>query len=242
MIWKRAILVGLVLWMLPGMALAQLQRVEAVGIYGVHEKLRKKVIVRDEAVQRALWEGVSRVALELIGESGQGESAEPANDDEAAVLEAALGDDMLPYTRRFRILEDRGEQPVLFAEEPGVEVEYVVVVEALVDVTRVSKALESAGLIVGSLGAGSGAPIFVELEGIERYANFERLLEKLRGDLGAVRVDSLGFARGRQLISVEGPLGPEELARALEAFEGPDLAFVTVGVEPSARRIRIRRR
>ena len=50
-------------------ASAELRRVEAVGIYGIKESMRTRVIPKDEAISRANWEGVSRVALELIGES-----------------------------------------------------------------------------------------------------------------------------------------------------------------------------
>ncbi len=121
-------------------ASAEVRRVEAVGIYGIQDSARRRVIPRDEAIERGTWEAVSRVALELIGESappggdgaeegqdtvrrpidGRGRSEEGAGsgglDDEAAArLRSALGDDMLPYTRSYRILEDRGEGPVLFA-------------------------------------------------------------------------------------------------------------------------------
>ena len=50
-------------------ASAELRRVEAVGIYGIKESMRTRVIPKDEAISLANWEGISRVALELIGES-----------------------------------------------------------------------------------------------------------------------------------------------------------------------------
>jgi hypothetical protein len=63
------------LLLLPGLGLApvalhaEMQRVEAVGSYGISAKRSGRVIPRDRAIQNALWEAVSRVALEVIGEA-----------------------------------------------------------------------------------------------------------------------------------------------------------------------------
>jgi hypothetical protein len=237
--WRkgRGIVLGLVLtWLVPSLAQAQLQRVEAVGSYGIQESLRSRVTPRDEAVQLAIWEGVSRVALESIGEYA-------STEEDMAALEAALGKDMLPYTRSFRILEDKGENPVLFADNPGIKTEYIVVVEVLVDVDRVEGALAEAGLVQdGEPSTTAGDPIFLELVGIERYDTFDSIREAIRSELGASRVETLGFASERQLLSVVGPLDPSELSAALVRLDGGAWSLEAVGIDEDGRRIRVRGR
>ncbi len=239
--------------LLAGPAVAALQRVEAVGSYGIRESLRSEVIPRDEAIQAALWEAVSRVALELLGESAGlvlepedaiedeiGGETEGEAGQEDAVLRKALGEDMLPYTRRFQILEDKGEVPVLFAEEPEISLEYVIVVEVLVDGDRVQAALAAAGLVEARPQQSAGEPVLVELQGIRRYPAFEAVLAALRSELGARRVEALGFARGRQLVSIEGRLGPRELSAALARLELESVSLEPYDVDETSRRIRVR--
>lgn len=257
------------------------QRVEAVGIYGIREAMRSKVIARDEAIADARWEGVSRVALELIGESGvvseieapperdgmgrlgqdQADSVPPLErrsdpadaidpddprferttptEDQAEQLALALGKDMLPYTRGYRILEDQGERPVLFADEPGIDTEYVVVVEVVVDVDRVSKALEDAGLVSVASSERKGQALTVEVLGLARYEALERVLAALRGPLRARSVATLEFERERQLLSVQGPFDVEQLAAGLRALRDPQLTLQPVAMDPIYGRLRV---
>ncbi len=266
-------------------ASADVQRVEAVGIYGIRDSMRRKVIPRDEAIADARWEGVSRVALELIGESGtvdddaeldafgeiidalpgtdsaieapleSGRRAkrriDPADvrlgrdgpsEDEAELLRDALGDDMLPYTRSYRILEDQGERPVLFADSPGIDTEYVVVIEVIVDVDRVGRALEDAGLVVSTDSQNEQVDLTIELLGLSRYPALERVLSALRGPLGATRASTVEFEHGRQVIAVEGPFDPEGLAARLARLGDPQLVLEPVGLDPVFRRIRVQAR
>ena len=280
---------------------SEVQRVEAIGIYGIRDSMRTKVIPRDEAISNARWEGVSRVALELIGESGptaeededpafedgafedgpaelpgDGQQApaidpplelqggDPAlelqggdpslgaevdpddvrldrmapSDDEVALLSTVLGKDMLPYTRGFRIVEDQGELPVLFDDAPGVDTEYVVVVEVVVDVGRVAAALEEAGLVVAT-GPAPEEALTLELVGLARYEALEMVLAALRGPLGATRVSTLEFERERQLLAVEGPFGVEALATLLADFSDPRLVLEPIALDPIYGRLRV---
>jgi hypothetical protein len=250
-----------------GVGQAELQRVEAVGIYGIRDAMRSRVIPRDEAIAKARWEGVSRVALELIGESGQGdalnaagktpaesdtgdaiippgeeseasESAGPS-DDELAALRVALGKDVLPYMRSYRILDDRGEVPVLFNDEPSVSMEYVVVVEVIVDVDRVTSALENAGLIARLTSEGGGESVVVELIGLARYEALEVIVGALRTQYGATRIRTIEFSRERQVLAVEGPFGPDALSAKLAGFKDSRLVLEPVGVDSEGRRIRL---
>jgi hypothetical protein len=213
------------------------------------------VIPRDEAIAMARWEGVSRVALELIGESAPSEAegsstevpsnvprptdAEGPSEDEVAALRVALGDDVLPYMRSYRILDDRGEVPVLFNDAPDVSVEYVVVVEVIVDVDRVTSALANAGLITVAGPEAAVEAVVVELIGLSRYEAFELVLEALRQQFGATRIRTLEFSKERQILAVEGPFGPDALLAKLARFEDPRLVLEPIGIDSRRRRIRL---
>jgi hypothetical protein len=270
--------VGAVVWsylfLCAGIAGAELQRVEAVGIYGIREAVRSRVIPRDEAVARARWEGVSRVALEIIGESapsdaagddgdsdlpsrsdtvarpldgsgpGGGRFGDPTDpganpEDREAELRKALGKDLLPYIRSYRIVEDRGEVPVLFDESPDVKVEYVVVVEVTVDVDRVTRSLENAGLIARVDAAAAGEPVIVELVGLSRYEALDTVLKALRERLGATHVQTIEFTPERQVLSVDVPYGPDVLSARLAGFESEQILLEPLGVDMERRRIRM---
>jgi hypothetical protein len=245
-------LVGLVVATLVAPASAELQRVEAVGIYGIRDSMRSKVIPRDEAVAAARWEGVSRVALELIRESspddtmamsedpdpGDTTDAAPAPDDLAA-LRKALGGDVLPYTRSYRILEDRGESPALFNDEPDVDVEYVVVVEIIVDVDRLTAALADAGLIARSESGGGGEAVLLEVVGLSRYPALVAIRQLLTTQLGATRVQMLEFSPKRQLLAVESALDAEALLARLGRLEHPELVLEPVAADPARGRARV---
>jgi hypothetical protein len=260
-----ALLAAAAILLTTGVGRAELQRVEAVGIYGIRDSMRSRVIPRDEAIANARWEGVSRVALELIGEFGPSQAAAMSPDlppsidsldDEAgnvtvatesggpsegevAELLVALGDDLLPYMRSYRILDDRGEVPALFNDEPDVSVEYVVVVAVIVDVDRVTQALARAGLIAVNNPEDTSETVIVELMGLSRYEALEVVLEALRKELGATRVRTMEFSQERQILAVEGPFGPDALLARLADFENPQLQLEPIGVDSMRRRIRL---
>lgn len=237
-----------------GASAAEPLRVEVVGAYPIRDASRGKLNPRDEAIQAALWEGVSRVALELIGEEADPEALEageamPATGtdpakaaektDSTARFRKILGRQILPYTRSFRILEDRGERPVLFADEPGVRSEYLVVVEVLVDVDRVTAELTRAGLVERPGAGATGQLVTIELIGLDRHAGLRRVLETLRHEIGATRIETLEFSPARQLLRVEAPFGPDEIAARLGRVETADLILDPVDVDREGRRIRV---
>ena len=164
---------------------------------------------------------------------------EAPTEDEVAILESALGKDMLPYTRSYRILEDQGELPVLFADAPGIETEYVIVVEVVVDVARVSSALERAGLVTALDPETPDEALILEVVGLARYEALEAVLAALRGQLGATRVQTLVFERERQILAVEGPFGEESLSSWLARYRNPQLILEPLGVDPRSGRIRV---
>jgi len=155
------------------------------------------------------------------------------------VLRAALGKDVLPYMRSYRILDDRGEVPVLFNDAPDVSVEYVVVVEVIVDVDRVTSALQNAGLIAVMNSQGGGESVVVELIGLARYEALEVVLGALRTQFGATRIRTIEFSRERQILSVEGPYGPDALSAKLSGLKDSRLILEPIGVDSEGRRIRL---
>ncbi len=232
-----ALVSALLLLTVASEAWAEVQRVEAVGRYGIKESSRSRVIPRDEAIRRALWEGVSRVAFEVIGE---GDQVPGEGDDANRALRSALGTDIVPYTRSFRILEDKGEKPVLFRDEKGVRVEYIVVVEVIVDVDRVTDSLEAKGLIAASSASeGPRSSVTIEFEGLSRYAAFDSVLKALREDIGATRVRTLEFTRNRQWVEVQGPFGPTSLSRRLSGLTRDRLVLEPVEIDTDGQLIRV---
>jgi len=248
---------GAVLGLVAGLLLAVASQaadphqVEVVGTFPIRESMRGKLDPREEAIQKALWEAVSRVALEQMGEEADpvpvetNPSKSPGQAPGAAPVDPTLrfrkifGREIMPFTRSFRILEDRGEHPVLFADQPGVRSEYLVVVEVLVDVERVTAELSRAGLVAGKPRGGSREPITIELIGLDQHAGLRRVLDTLRRDLSATHIETLEFSPARQLLRLESPFGPAEFASRLGRLETADLMLDAVEVDPGQRRLRV---
>jgi len=208
-----------------GPAGAEVRRMEAVGAVPIDPRTRSSEPLREAAVEEAQREAVLRVASDLLLEAespslGDGEEGAPD-------LEAVLGDEMVPYTSRFRIREDRGERPALFADSPGVTSEYVVVVETWVDVERVRRRLEEEGLLEPAPGRDPAAAraVPVEVRGLETWAAFRALEEALLGGAGAESVQPLALERGRALLRVESEDPPEVLLERLLGSAPPELGL-----------------
>jgi hypothetical protein len=115
----------------------------------------------------------------------------------------------------------------------------VVIIEVLVDVDRVTAALDAAGLIVGMRSEEVGEAISVELLGLSRFEALEALLEALREELGATRVRTVEFSRKRQVLLVEGPFGPGALSASLASLNSAELVLEPIGIDSVGRRIRL---
>jgi hypothetical protein len=136
-----AVLLGL-----AGAAGGEVRRVETVGSVPLPSGAGAPG-AREAALREGLAEAVRSIARDLLRAS--------ADADPKAVAHA-LGPLPGPYVLRQRVVEDRGERPALLAADPAVRHEYVVVVEAEVDVDRVRRRLSEAGLSPVS-GPGPGA-------------------------------------------------------------------------------------
>jgi hypothetical protein len=205
--------VTVALWAVAPNAGAEVRVLEVVGAVPLDQATRAKGIPRDRALDQALWEGVSRIAADLLVDS-----IVPETEDGSDPVRAALGDDTVPYTRSFRIIEDQGERPTLFTEHPDAATEYVLVVEVQVEVDRVRERLLAAGLLEQQ---GIQAPltgIRLEIRDLTRYGGYEQLVALLTGErVGAVSVSPLELSHGRMLLHVEAEWGAAELLERLLA-------------------------
>jgi hypothetical protein len=229
---------------------AELRNLEVVGVEPLVDGSRPVGVPRQRAVEKALWEGVSRVALDLIEEhgppvsetgsdgatppsgDGQGDPAD-SGEEGGAWLHEALGDDMTPFARSFRIVEDQGIRPALFSTQKGATKEYVVVVDVRVDVDRVRSRLASRGLIYVEDTSGHGEGLEIEVTGLRVWPAYQTFLSLLlTADVGGQEVRPLAFERGRTLVWLGVTGSPEQVLERLLAASPPSLQITPLEVEP----------
>jgi hypothetical protein len=186
---------------------------------------------RDAALNRALSDAVLRVALDLLPDY------DPT--DAEVSLSDLLGKDPLAYATRFRILEDRGERPALFSEDPDVETEYVVVVMVHVDVNRVRRRLEMTGVLEPS-GEVRRVRIHLVIEDLAGYAEFAALQHLLVDRLGVRSALPVEMEPGRVVMEVDGDRRPDALLEALLAAAPPTLEIVPLATDRRTIVLRIR--
>jgi hypothetical protein len=226
---RRAFAFALLLALAAAPAGAEVRRLEAVGSVPVVPGAPGAP--RDAAIDEALREAVSRVAQDLLVDSETGE--------EMPSLEQVLGHNLVQYTRQFRILEDRGERPALFAENPAVSKEYVVVVSVEVDVERVQSRLVEAGLLRPGGPSAPGHRVRVEVEGLRDYAAYEALRKALVERAGARAAEPREFEPGRAVLEVESEDGGLDLLDRLEAHLPPGLAVRSLGASSDELRLAV---
>jgi hypothetical protein len=214
-----------------GPALADLRVTEAVGAVPLHAEKPSKVPPRDAAERKAMSEAVRRVALQLLSTSDPAE-LEPK-------LGAALGPDPKVYISSFRTVEDRGERPALFSDDPEARTEYVVVVEARVDADRVREALLRGGLPVASAGDGRRHRVRLEAEGLGDFASYRALRETLLEGVGVRSALPVEIESGRAVLDVDSELAGDALLDALVRAAPPGLAISPIAMEPEHLRVRV---
>ena len=224
----------------PRGAEAAARTLEAVGAVAVRDGDRSDP--RERAVRRALREAVWRVAEEqlvdaILIESLDGESPAEA---ERPDLDKILGTDMVAYTTRYKVLEDRGIGPAMFVEEAGATMEYVVVAEVVVEADLIRERLTRAGLLEPELFGANVGTVKLEVEGLLVYPALTQLRELLVGPVGAQSAVPLYFERGRAVIAVATPLAGPDLVIALERVAPPNLAVVPLAADGGDVRIAVR--
>ena len=225
---------------------ADIRRIEAVGSVPIVKGKRSRVGPKEAAIDAALREAVYRVARDFLIDQAEGPivydnapAAGVADDPELAALRPALGDDMVRYTRSFRILEDRGEGPALFGDAPGAKTEYVVIVQVQVDADRVEKRLAERGLITRSDAPGAVRVVKLEVTGLSEYGAYQALEGVLVERLGAKSVTPLELERGRSLLAVQTALEPAELLHQLLAVTPENLDIAPLAAEAGAVRLSV---
>ncbi len=143
-------------------------------------------------------------------------------------LEAILGKKMVPYTLRFRVIEDRGRQPALFAEDPSVREEYVVIVEVQVDVERVRAKLVTAGLIPAGESTEGSDEVRLVIEGLTVYPAYLAVRSLLEGALGARGIIPVEMSRGLMVLDVETRASAVEFLEELLTLAPPEIEIVPV--------------
>jgi hypothetical protein len=182
-----------------GGASAEVRNLEAVGAAPVRRGEQATVSTRDAAVQAALREAVRRVARELLMDGLVPE------DGEEAPLDDVLGERMLPYTTRYRILDDQGERPAMFGEDPEITREYVVIVEVSVEAERVQQRLVEAGLLSSEQSTAEATRLRVEVRGLHEYPAYQAMRELLTGAGRAVSAIPVRLERGVAVLDLELP-------------------------------------
>jgi hypothetical protein len=217
--------------LLAAAAGAEVRQMEAVGAVPLAPKARHASPPRDVAVRMALNEAVRRVALDLVPDMEPEEAAE--------FLPEVLGDEPLDYTTRFRIIEDRGERPALFVDDPEVGFEYVVVVEAHIDADRVEKRLVDAGLLVAGIEDAPHRDLRLVVEDLGSFAAYAVLRETLVEGVGVKSALPVEMERGRAVLVVNAVGGPRQLLEDLLRAAPPELLVTPIGAREDELTVRI---
>jgi len=191
--WRSVAVAVAVAALAAGPGRAELVRVETVGSVPLAAGSTGGATARQAALEAGVREAVERAALDLASQAGASASPE--------AVRAALGNDLLLYASRFRILEDRGERAPLLEQGPAAEREYVVTVEAHVDRARLRARLQPAGLLGAERQPGTRRAVRIAFEGVDSYPLWKRIERVLAARGGAVR--PLEFAHHRVVAEVE---------------------------------------
>jgi len=221
---------GLVLLLAPA-AGAEVRQLETVGALPLLPGVRHASPPRDAAVRIALNEAVRRVALDLLPDMAPEEASE--------LLLGVLGDEPFDYTSRYRITEDRGERPALFAEDPAVELEYVVVVEAHIDADRVEKRLEDAGWLMGRADGAPERDLQLVVEDLPSYAAYAALRTALIEGVGVKSALPVEMERGRGVLLVTTASDADRLLEDLLRAAPPELLITPLGTDADVLTLRI---
>ena len=206
----KGVVLACVWLMAAAAALAEEPRVlRVVGVQPLDATAARAGGPRQGAIDAALFEAVSRVAQELVDEYGPVITSEDGGEGETSApdglpegwLKSALGRDMTPFARSFRIVEDQGSRPVLFKGESDATHEYVVVVETAVDVEKVRDRLAEKGIIALEEEEFGEDGVEIEALGLRHWSGYEAFVALLEGPgVRASEVRPLEFEAGRALV------------------------------------------
>ncbi len=231
---------------------AEVRSLETVGTLPLSSRGTGGVIPRDAAIEQALREAVIRIAHEFLADRPLHDSTtgDPSDPDEVPLLtlpgdtpdeggeqaaamaerdalleqlDRVLGKKMVPYTTRFRVIEDRGRRPALFSDDPEVTEEYVVIVEVQVDVDRVRGRLVEAGLLRAGDPSVLVHAVLLEVEGLRQYAAYLDFHSLLVEQLGAHEVVPVEMSQGRTVFDIATEVTAVEFLEALLTATPPHI-------------------
>jgi hypothetical protein len=227
---RFTLLVMLVAGLAAAQASAQVRQMETVGAYPLTQDAQRSGSARDTAVKLALDEAVIQVAMDLVTGLKRDEAAD--------FLPDVLGDDPLDYISRFRIIEDRGERPTQYSQDPKVEFEYVVLVESHLDSARIKRRLEKAGLLMASA-RGPARQLLVVIDGNDDFDAYEVLRRALVDRLRVKSAVPVEMERGRIVLAVETSRSSRQLLENLLRNAPPELLVTPVDAQAGLLKLRI---
>lgn len=237
------LLAALVVGSVGTQARAEVRTLETVGAVPIHEGVRASRPPRDAAILQAQSEAVTQVARELLLDApvpSDWTGSDGSPDASGPDLEQILGRDPGRYTSRFRILEDRGEGPVVYSNDPDARAEYVVTVEVRVDVDRVRSRLEQAGLLSPASATPEGNHFVIEVRGLAEYPAYAALRDLIVTGAGARSVVPVSMARDWVVFRVESEDSGTDFLDKLLASAPPELDLLPLEAEPERLRLSVR--
>ena len=178
------------------------------------------------ALRAAISEAVGQATRDFV------EREDPYLDPETAV--EALGD-RLAYAARYRVIEDLGR--IEAGPEAETKLEYVLVIEAQIDLARIRRRLAEADLLLFGAPPPPKEEQVLVLEGDFSYASFVEIRDAL-GELGA-EIGARAFERGRIRLDLDAPRSPQELLAALRGRLGPGLYLDPIGEDGEGLRVKV---
>lgn len=216
-------LLAIVLVLAAAAASADLVRTDAVGVVAAGPGARQA------AVQAGVREAVLLVAASLAREAG-------ATTDDRETLRRALGADLLPFAVQYELAEDRGERVAQLIQEPGVDREYVVMVEVQVERGRVRDRLLRSGLL-GAAGPTGVHSLWITIDGVDAWPTWERLRRALAARGGAVH--PIEFSPGIVIAELQTDESNEALVERLRRAVGDSFGLTPSDSAPGSLRLHV---
>jgi len=166
---------------------------------------------QQRALRAAIADAVTKATHDLVA------AEDPYLDPASAVR--ALGEDLIPYAARYRLIEDRGVVEPDASPEAGVEAHYVMVINAQIELDRIRAQLAREGLLVFQVDDRPRAKRLLILEGDLSYAGYRQIVEALRES--GTSAEPSGFRRGEIAVDIETAAGETELTASLRRRLGP---------------------
>ncbi len=202
---------------------------EGLGAVPLAGEGREQAPPQQRALRAAIGDAVARATEDLV-------AAEDPFLDPAAAIEA-LGEDRVRYAARYRVVEDRGVVEAEVSPEAGAGAQYVLLIEAEIELDRIRKRLDEAGLLVFRNDDRPRARMRLVLEGDFSYAGYRRIVEVLRETGNAT--EPVGFRRGEAALDVETAAGRAELTALLRQQLGPAYALEPSKGDGASLRLRV---